>query len=523
MRVAIYARYSSELQDARSIADQIDLARSRAEREKWTVVGVYEDAAISGAATINRPGLLRLLADAASQAFDAILTESLDRLSRDLEDIAGIHKRLVFLGIKIVTLADGEVGKIHVGIKGLIASLYLEDLAQKTRRGQIGRVSAGLIPGGRSYGYDVVNGERGRRTINETEADIVRRIFRDYAGGQSTWGIARALNQEGIRGPTGGLWSASALNGSRKRGNGLLSNHLYTGEIVYNRQRFIKDPSTGRRQARPNPPEEWKRQAVPDLAIVDRDVWEQVQARRRETDYAPARRQPKRLLSGLMTCGCCGGSYIVSTRTYLRCSRHMNTGTCKNTRYVSIEDVEMRVIQAVRTHLLTPESVALAVDAYREERAKAAKEKLAKARAAEKDAAEIDRRIAALVKAIEEGGEAGPLVKRLQELEAQRRLLADAMPSRKGDVVTLHPHAARSYKAKIEALHAAIAKTPVETDAARLFRELVIEVKITPNAKGEPVSIDIIGNLATFMQPEGDLVTAAVVAGVGFEPTTFRL
>ena len=55
--------------------------------------------------------------------------------SRDLEDIAGLHKRLAYWGVKIVTLADGEVGKLHVGLKGIIASIYLDDLAQKTRRG----------------------------------------------------------------------------------------------------------------------------------------------------------------------------------------------------------------------------------------------------------------------------------------------------------------------------------------------------------------------------------------------------
>lgn len=48
------------------------------------------------------------------------------------------------------------MGKLHVGLKGIIASIYLDDLVQKTRRGQVGRVRAGRIPGGRSYGYDVV-------------------------------------------------------------------------------------------------------------------------------------------------------------------------------------------------------------------------------------------------------------------------------------------------------------------------------------------------------------------------------
>jgi site-specific DNA recombinase len=180
MRVAIYARFSSDLQDSRSITDQIGAVRDYAGRQGWKVVAEFCDAAISGSSLHNR--LLDLLVAAQQRQFDAVLTESIDRLSRDLEDIAGLHKRLAYWGVKIVTLADGEVGKLHVGLKGIIASIDLDDLAQKTRRGQVGRVKAGRIPGGRCYGYDVVRegDERGRRTVNEAEAEIVRRIFREY-------------------------------------------------------------------------------------------------------------------------------------------------------------------------------------------------------------------------------------------------------------------------------------------------------------------------------------------------------
>ena len=125
MRIAIYARFSSDLQDLRSITDQIALCRERAQNEGWSIVAEYTDAAISGAAIHNRPGLLEMMKAAEAGAFEIVLTESLDRLSRDLEDIAGLHKRLSFLDCKIATLADGEVDKLHVGLKGLIASIYL--------------------------------------------------------------------------------------------------------------------------------------------------------------------------------------------------------------------------------------------------------------------------------------------------------------------------------------------------------------------------------------------------------------
>ncbi|NJO56721.1 MAG: recombinase family protein, partial [Rhodospirillales bacterium] len=274
MRAAIYARFSSDLQDERSIADQIHLARKYAETRGLAVVGVYQDAAISGASTINRPGLHRVLADAAAAKLDVIVTESLDRLSRSQADIAALYETLTFNGVRIETLADGAVSEIHVGLKGTMAALFLKDLAQKTRRGQVGRVKAGRIPGGKSYGYDVVKGDdRGQRTINAEQAEIVRRIFAAYVEGKGPIAIVGDLNREGVPGPRGGRWNASALLGNPKRLNGILNNELYRGTIVYNRQRFVKDPATGKRVARENPANEWLRQDVPDLRLIDDETW----------------------------------------------------------------------------------------------------------------------------------------------------------------------------------------------------------------------------------------------------------
>ena len=223
MRAAIYARFSSDLQDARSITDQVALARKYADSRNFSLAGIYEDAAISGASVINRPGLQRLLSDASSRKVDVLVTESLDRLSRSQADIAALYERLTFLGVRIETLADGHVSEIHVGLKGTMAALFLKDLAQKTRRGQIGRVKAGRIPGGKSYGYDVVpsGDDCGRRLINEREAAIIRRIYKEYASGRGTLAIVKDLNGDQVPGPSGGAWNVSALVGSPKRRNGL--------------------------------------------------------------------------------------------------------------------------------------------------------------------------------------------------------------------------------------------------------------------------------------------------------------
>lgn len=132
MRVAIYARFSSDLQDVRSITDQLVLAREYAVRQGWQIIAEFTDAAISGASMVNRPGLNDLVRAAEARKFDVVLTESLDRLSRDLADSAGLHKQLAYWSVRIVTLADGDVNKMLVAVKGLLGSMFLDDLAQKT-------------------------------------------------------------------------------------------------------------------------------------------------------------------------------------------------------------------------------------------------------------------------------------------------------------------------------------------------------------------------------------------------------
>ena len=83
IRVAIYARYSSDQQSETSIEDQVRLCREYAEHEGWTIVECYKDKAISGGSLLLRPGVQMLMQDAMKGAFDIILAEALDRLSRD--------------------------------------------------------------------------------------------------------------------------------------------------------------------------------------------------------------------------------------------------------------------------------------------------------------------------------------------------------------------------------------------------------------------------------------------------------
>ncbi len=525
MRVAIYARFSSDLQDVRSITDQLALAREHAARQGWLVVEEFTDAAISGASMVNRPGLQDLIRAAEGRRFDAVLTESLDRLSRDLADSAALHRQLAYWGVRIVTLADGDVNKMLVAVKGLLGSMFLDDLAQKTKRGQIGRVKAGRIPGGRCYGYDVVRDgqEGGKRTINEAEAGIVRRIYAEYVEGRSPLKIVQALNAEGVPGPRGGHWNVSALIGSAKRRNGLLNNSLYAGRITYNRQRFIKDPATGRRQARANPQDQWLTQEVPELAIVGIDMFDSAQALRaaRVRPHPVYHRRPKHLLSGLLICGSCGASMIVRNRrgdiTYFGCSARINRDGCDNARSVGSAEIETRVLAALRRHLLEPDVLAIAIETYRVERQRLSRE-AAKVRASlERELAEIDRKAKWLVGEIENGRGSQKVSDRLYELETREQVLKSQLALAKGpDVVELHPQAAESYAAKVAEIHAALSRGDAAGhEAIALVRELVTRVRVIPTCRREAVGLEIAGDLAKLLNvnEKGPIGMAKLVAG----------
>ena len=136
MRTLIYARYSSQLQNPRSIADQLAACRARAEAEGWIVVDSFSDRAISGAAGIEeaqRPGLAALLERIEQGDIDQVLTESTDRIARHQGDAFAVRERIEHHGARLFTLMDGLVDDITGTIKGLFDARTRKDLAQRVR------------------------------------------------------------------------------------------------------------------------------------------------------------------------------------------------------------------------------------------------------------------------------------------------------------------------------------------------------------------------------------------------------
>ena len=410
--------------------------------------------------------------------------------------------------------------------------------------------------------------------VNPIEAEVVRRIFSEYASGISPKRIATRLNQAQIPGPAGREWGFTTIYGNPKRGNGVLNNELYVGRLVWNRQRFIKDPDTGKRVARLNPREEWIIQDVPQLRIVAQDLWDAVKIRQDMVKHNAGsieengiweRRRPRYLLSGLTRCGRCGGGFSMISATHVGCSTARNRGTCGNRTAIKRAALEERVLGALKGRLMDPTLFREFCEEFTREMNRLRMQGGASLEAARSEIKRIDRQLDTLLDLILKSGK-GAAAQRINaemvQLEARKKdleiLLIDA-----AEPPLLHPEMAIFYREHVAALHLALgnADGPDQAKASECLRSLVSKIVLTP--EDGRLAIDVHGDLAGILsiahardpqravcgipaqagpqsshpcnvprhkgRPRGAAFVAGIaqqvklVAGAGFEPATFRL
>jgi site-specific DNA recombinase len=323
LRVAAYARYSTDRQNPLSTEDQLAKCREYARERGWlySQEHVYADSEVSGA-TLDRPGLRLLLAAAESKPrpFDVLLLEDASRLSRKQADVLNLCERLIFAGVQIHFISQGidsgdEKFQLLLLARGMIDQLFLADTAKRVRRGLEGLIRRGLHTGGRCYGYRSRKDSDGTRLeVCEPEAIIVRRIFQLYANGMSLKAISKKLNADGITSPQPhkGRISRSWCPSSIRT---MLRNERYTGRVIWSRRHKVRDPKTGRRVYRTkegDKPIEGANQ--PELRILPDELWRAVEERRELVKrlYDDAGKRPgllrssairsPYLLSGLLKC-----------------------------------------------------------------------------------------------------------------------------------------------------------------------------------------------------------------------------
>jgi len=371
MRVALYARVSSEAQEAKgTIGSQLEALRNRIAAEQHELIAEYIDDGYSGA-RLDRPGLDALRDAAEAGLIEAVWCLCPDRLARAYAYQVVVLDELERFGVRVLFVdtppLDDPQARLLTQVQGVIAEYERAKITERNRRGKLYRARAGEIVSWKAaYGYRFVPRSAegpARLEIYEPEAAVVRRIFDDYvAGGRSIRQIAIALNADGI--PTPGsstAWWAAVVGR-------LLRNETYVGQAYYNRTMN----KTGKRSSERRPKEEWI--PIPVPRIVTDDVFEAAQRVSRDNSkFSPRRLTDEAwLLRGLVICGACGvhnrchrlrASYRGNDSfiRYYYCQNHDGLRTrgrarCPE-RNIRADELDAFVFDQVRAALLNPDTL----------------------------------------------------------------------------------------------------------------------------------------------------------------------
>jgi len=326
MKCAVYIRVSTEEQakEGYSLAAQTDKIVEFIKSKGWTYSQIYNDDGYS-AASRRRPALEKMLADAATRQFEAVLVYRIDRLSRNLKDLIEIVEELAKngAGFKSITeLIDTTTpeGRLMFHQFGSFAQYERELIMQRTTMGIHKRLKSGLWPGGYApFGYKLVDS---KLQIVEKEAKIVRLIFDLYL--QKKYGvvnIARYLNVEGIKSKTGKKWKFTVVHH-------ILTNPTYMGIIARGGERV-----TGAHKP-----------------IIKEEAFEQVKEALPLRKLKPRVFVSPNLFTGFIFCGCGApmhmsypGSDSKAKYKYYACSRRLDYKDCA-LRYIRADILEKSVI-----------------------------------------------------------------------------------------------------------------------------------------------------------------------------------
>ncbi len=401
---------------------------------------------------------------------------------------------------------------------GITDSLYVKELAKKTHRGLEGKFLKGLSAGGRCFGYDSVLAEGGTRWIkNEREAAIVNEIFEMSASGWSLKRIAGELNSRGVPPPrkrsdrTHPTWCPSAIREMLRR-------ELYVGRRIWNQRKWVKTPGTNKRVSRLRSQNEWKIQELPDLRIVNDDLWKKVHERQERVKeiYGNSGRKPVNrasssayLFSGFLKCSECGANLIIvsggAAGARYGCPQHWNRGACSNRFTVKNSEVESELLGGLQVEVLRDDAVEAVVQG--------ALQALKRQRASEDRSSRIlilDGEIRKLIGTIARVEDPETM---LSELNSRQRELRELKAAQEIST-TLSEEEIRSRVQKaLTDLPALLKKDPAL--AKSKLSEHLSPVRLSAQPDGKFIAEgewDHLGNRGPVM-----------VAGVGFEPTTFGL
>ncbi len=530
LRVGIYARYSSELQNPRSTKDQVDRCRAHVQQLGGEVPDTltFCDEAISGASLL-RPAMQRLqeLAFARPRKIDVIVVEDLSRLSRDMADIFTFLKHIHFSGVRLLSVADGidsfnKQAHGSIAWQAMNAQQVLVTISDKTLRGLEARARQGYATGGLPFGYRAVRpsnpSDRNQGTrieIDETNAAIVRDIFDGYRLGKSYVQLANEMNVREVPPPR-------AHTKHRRKGwvmstiRTILTNEAYVGRWSFKRKEWLKRPGTNNRVYRARERQDVLALERPDLRIISDELWNAVQARRQAVatlytanDDGTPKGKASGVggvyfpFSGLLVCALCGAPMIIaggSTKKYYRCGDYMKRRTCANRTSLREDVVRTALAREFRAQLSSPAIVAF----LRETIAELQQERVARAKAEagtkKTKLATIEKQIENLVAAIADGFGTKSVRNKLTELEPQAEALrADVQEAERDTANTVDVPDADAFLLAIQNVEVLLERDPLGArQAIRTFlRDGTIRMAPQPDgtylAEAEMLPLVLVG------------------------------
>ena len=358
MNIAAYCRVSTDKEDQlNSLEAQKAFFAEYTQRTGDNLVRLYADEGISGTKIKNRREFLRMMADAEHGLFDMVVVKDISRFARNTVDLLQNIRKLKALGIEtqFLTANMTSMGNSEF-VLTIFGALAQEESANTSKRVKFGKklnAEKGRVPN-IVYGYDKIIGDYFNLTVNQEEAAVVRQIYHWYTQeGYGAAKISNLLNERKVRTKRNCQWSQNGICR-------ILTNELYTGKIINGKQE-VTDFLTGRREDRDET--EWMVVERPDLQIVDKETFDQVQRIMTERGKAfkvnKERHSNKYLFSTLIKCKECGWSFRRTVRTYKNtyirwvCSGHNGKGVDSCPNAVTVDEEELiEVLQEYFARLL---------------------------------------------------------------------------------------------------------------------------------------------------------------------------
>ena len=238
LRAVFYARVSTEEEkQLNALEKQVQENRDVIAQNGWELVDEYIDEGKSGTMIRGRTAYQRLWEDLRSDKFDILVIKSLDRLNRNTRDWYNFEYDLTENAKKLFIYMDNKFyvpseDELITGFKAMLAKEYSRELSKKinnANRRRVERARAGervnACGNGQVYGYTIVDK---KWVIDESEADLVRAMFKTYTEQHSLRKTTDKLIEMGYRNKTGGLLTVSCVSRA-------LQNPIHKGWAILNR------------------------------------------------------------------------------------------------------------------------------------------------------------------------------------------------------------------------------------------------------------------------------------------------